>query len=172
MIALVQLNKLPTEQFVEQLSGIFEHSPWVAQRAATARPFSSRLQLHDMMRSVVEAASHEEQLRLINAHPKLGAGSRQQLTPSSASEQRRAGLDACSAEEVARLQELNDAYARKFGFPFILAVRGHDPQSIIANCERRLRQLHSQEIRTALDQIGLIAGYRLEALIDETPAAT
>src|SRR6266516_1143963 len=105
MITLRELNALSVEKFVALLGAVFEHSPWVAERAAKARPFRSRGELLDEMRSVVQRASAEEQLALIRAHPQLGARgrSRAQLTEASAKEQSRAGLDACTVEEFSRL---------------------------------------------------------------------
>lgn len=169
MIDLRALNQLPAPQFVEALAGIFEHSPWIAERVAARRPFRSRLELLEGMRRIVLEATPEEQLALINAHPKLGARgrTRQQLTAASSTEQKRAGLDACSDQQFAELERLNASYVDRFGFPFILAVRGHDPPSILAQIEERLGQGRSAEIRTALDQIGLIAGYRLEERVAE-----
>lgn len=171
MIALEQLNALPSGDFVAALGGIFEHSAWVAERVYPLRPFASRLQLLDAMRAAVHAAPITEQLSLIRAHPKLGARgrSRSALTPASAGEQKRAGLDACSDAEFARLQTLNDEYHEKFTFPFILAVRGHDPASIIDQLESRLGLDQAHERRTALREIGLIAEYRLADAV-ATPA--
>jgi OHCU decarboxylase len=170
MIALEQLNTLPPGDFVAALAGIFEHSPWVADRVHALRPFASRLQLLDAMRAAVHDAPLVEQLSLIRAHPKLGARgrSRSTLTAASAGEQRRAGLDACSDGEFARLQELNRAYEEKFSFPFILAVRGHDPASIIENIEARVNLEPAHERRTALREIGLIAEYRLADAVATT----
>ncbi len=167
MITLQELNTMSAAQFVATLGGIFEHSPWVAERAASARPFGSREQLLKAMCAAVGAASVEEQLALIRAHPQLGARGRQraQLTTNSAKEQRRAGLDACTDGEFTRLLELNAAYMQRFSFPFILAVRGHNPESILAALESRLKHDAESERRTALAQIGLIAGYRLEDLV-------
>jgi OHCU decarboxylase len=167
MTTLQELNSVPAAQFVATLGGVFEHSPWVAERAASGRPFASREQLLQAMCAVVEAASVEEQLALIRAHPQLGARGRQraQLTANSANEQRRAGLDACTDEEFARLLQLNAAYVNKFSFPFILAVRGHNPESILAALEGRLNHDAESERRTALAQIGVIAGYRLAELV-------
>jgi OHCU decarboxylase len=163
MVALAQLNDAPAGEFVAALEGIVEHSPWVAERAAAFRPFASRLQLTDRMREVMLAAPAERQLELIRAHPKLGARGRMlnELSSASKREQRRAGLDALSDADYARLLELNDAYVAKFSFPFILAVRGHDPASIVSSCAARLRNGAPQERHTALQQIGLIAAYRL-----------
>ena len=123
------LNALPAEAFVAQLQGIFEHSPWVAERVAGLRPFATREQLHQAMCAAVDAATSAQQLALIRAHPKLGARGavRAALTQASATEQRRAGLTDCTPEELERLEALNTAYGNKFGFPFIIAVRGHDP---------------------------------------------
>ncbi len=168
MITLQELNALPVEKFVMHLGAVFEHSPWVAERAAAARPFNSREQLLDAMCKVLEQASAEEQLALIRAHPQLGARGRKraQLTEHSSNEQRRAGLDACTDEEFARLLQLNDAYMRKFSFPFILAVRGHNPDSILASLASRLSNDVEAERRAALAQIGLIGGYRLEDLVE------
>jgi N-carbamoyl-L-amino-acid hydrolase len=173
VITLEELNRLPPKAFVDTLAAIFEHSPWIPQRAAERRPFSSRLQLLDAMRAIVQAATSEQQLGLINAHPKLGARGRprQQLTQASSREQKRAGLDLCNDQEYARLEGINAAYLAKFGFPFILAVRGHDPPSIIAQMQRRLEHDRAQETRSALHQIGLIAGYRLAETVASNPAA-
>jgi OHCU decarboxylase len=106
-------------------------------------------------------------MALIRAHPHLGARgrTRAQLTESSAREQSRAGLDACTDEEFARLRELNGAYVEKFEFPFILAVRGHDPTSILATLKRRMQHDAGLERQTALQEIGLIAEYRLTDLV-------
>ncbi|MEA3133401.1 MAG: beta-ureidopropionase / N-carbamoyl-L-amino-acid hydrolase [Gammaproteobacteria bacterium] len=171
MIALSELNDLPTREFVTTLGAIFEHSPWVAERAAAGRPYASRLHLLEAMRMVVEQASPEEQSTLIRAHPKLGARgrTRAELTQASASEQHRAGLDACTPQDFAQLDGLNTAYVEKFAMPFILAVRGHDPESIIATLKRRLTHDEPFERNTALGQIGLIAGFRLTDVV-ATPA--
>ena len=173
MITLEALNTLPVDEFTSVLGTIFEHSPWVAQRAATARPFSSRLELLDAMRAVVQSAPIEEQLGLIRAHPQLGARGRKrlELTEASAHEQRRAGLDACTDEEFAQLLLLNTAYVKKFEFPFILAVRGHDPDSILAAMASRLNNDVETERHTALTQIGLIGGYRLADLVASSAGA-
>jgi OHCU decarboxylase len=171
VITLELLNTLPPERFVATLAGIFEHSPWVAQGAAERRPFASRLDLLDAMRNVVHDAPAGRQQGLILAHPPLGAGrTALPLTQASTEEQRRAGLDACTEADLARLRELNDAYRARHGFPFILAVRGHDPQSIIAAFERRLGNEPAAERAMALEQIGRIAGFRLADAV-ASPAA-
>jgi len=119
---------------------------------------------------VVARAAPAEQLDLIRAHPQLGARgrSRTQLTAASAREQQRAGLDACSDEEFATLLDLNRDYVAKFDFPFILAVRGHDPRSILATVARRIGAEPAVERHTALGEIAAIAGYRLADLVAST----
>jgi len=173
VIALDELNRATAEQFVAALSGIFEHSPWIAARTAGLRPFHSRLALLEAMRSVIASASLDEQLALIRAHPELAgkAAVRNELTVESSREQQGAGLNACTPEEFARLHELNAAYGKRFGFPFILAVRGHDVQSIIASFERRIGNSETEERAVALRQIGYIGGYRLTDLV-AVPAGT
>jgi OHCU decarboxylase len=163
MLTIEALNAMPEPEFTAALGSIFEHSPWVAQRAAPLRPFRDREALHRALCQQVVQASAGEQDGLILAHPRLGArgAARAPLTQSSAHEQRRAGLDACTDEEFAELLRLNEIYAARFGFPFILAVRGHTPESILAAMQQRLSNDPATERATALQQINRIAGFRL-----------
>ena len=165
-MTLDQLNALDQAAFVAQLGGIFEHSPWVAERAWPQQPFATLAALHAAMCGVVAQASSEEQLALIRAHPELAgkAALRGELTDDSRREQQGAGLDQCSAEEYARLHQLNRDYSTKFGFPFIIAVRGHDRSSIIAQMAARLDNTREAELAEALRQIERIAQIRLEAM--------
>lgn len=163
MISLAALNALSKAAFVAALSGIFEHSPWVAQRVAAQRPFSSRAYLHEAMCAAVDAAGAEAQLALIRAHPELAgkAAVRGELTAESTREQAGAGLSQCSPEEFEKLTALNAAYNARFGFPFVLAVRGHNRASILAAFEQRLQHDVDTERQTALAQIARIARFRL-----------
>lgn len=165
---LEQLNHASTEAFVAALSGIFEHSPWVAEAAAGQRPYASIEVLHRTMSGAVETAGEAKQLALINAHPELAgkAAVRGELTEESTREQSGAGLNQCTQEEFDKLQSLNRAYREKFGFPFILAVRGYDRHGIIANFESRVNNSRADEMRASLDQIYRIARFRLDELID------
>jgi len=168
-MTLDQLNRLDRDAFIAQLGGIFEHSPWVAERVFAQRPFADVDALHDAMCAVVDAASAGEKLALIRAHPQLAgkAAVRDELTAASRSEQCGAGLDQCSPDEFARITELNDAYQQRFGFPFILAVRGHGRDSIIANMTQRLHNAPEHEHDEALRQIARIARFRLSDLIQD-----
>lgn len=166
-ITLAQLNAMPAASFVATLSGIFEHSPWVAEAAESHRPFDSVGALHADMADVVARAGEDLQLALINAHPELAgkAAVRGELTHESTREQSGAGLDQCTQEEFDKLQALNAAYRVKFGFPFILAVRGYDRHGIIGNFETRLHHRRDDELRESLKQIYRIARFRLDDLI-------
>jgi len=168
-MTLDQLNALDHAAFVAQLGGIFEHSPWVAERVVAQRPFADTAALHDAMCAVVDTASTAEQLTLIRAHPQLAgkAAIRDEMTAASRSEQHGAGLNQCSPAEFARIGELNVGYQQRFGFPFILAVRGHSRDSIIANMAQRLHNAPEHEHDEALRQIARIAHLRLSDLIEE-----
>ena len=170
MLTIEALNAMSVPQFTQALGSIFEHSPWVAERAAALRPFRHREHLHQALCQQVAQASVAEQDALILAHPRLGARGRQraQLTQSSAREQSRAGLDACTDEEYSELLRLNELYTARFAFPFILAVRGHTPESILAAMTQRLANDPVTERATALQQIDRIAGLRLGDAIADT----
>jgi len=169
VISLQDLNSLPAPQFVAALAGVFERTGWVAERVAALRPFRSRFELHRAMCAAVEQAAADEQLALIRAHPELAAKKRLagELTPESTREQQGAGLTACTPEEFSRLAHLNAAYAKKFGFPFVFAVRGHDRAAVIAALERRVANTLEHERGQALCEIGRIAAFRLADLVDE-----
>lgn len=170
-LTLAALNALPPEAFVERLGGVFEHSPWVAAGVIDARPFGSVAALHSAMCAVVAGAGRDAQLALIRAHPELAgrAAIAGELTIASTREQQGAGLDRCSPEEFAELNALNTAYRERFGFPFIIAVRGHSRQSIIASLRTRLGHAPEQEFAEALRQIERIAEFRLAAMIAGSP---
>lgn len=165
--SFAQLNAMDGAQFVRVLSGIYEHSPWVAEQAARQRPFASAKALATAMRRTVDSAGETLQLQLVRAHPELAgkAAIRGELTAESTREQAGAGLDQCSPDEFARLQDLNARYNEKFCFPFILAVRGYDRHGIIAAFAKRVDNDRDTELRTSLEQVHRIAGFRLHDLI-------
>ena len=158
---------MDTHDFIARYAGIYEHSPWVAERAAPlAAGIEDPQQLAAIMSDCVDNAAREKQLALIRAHPDLAAraGPAAELTEDSAFEQASAGLDQCSAEEFARFQKLNEAYRDKFGFPFVLAVRGRDRGQILEEFAARLANDYDLEFETALSEIHKIARLRLEAM--------
>jgi len=175
-ITLEKLNTCDTATFVEALHGIYEHSPWIPERAAAQRPFATLAALKLALQEVVRSASNDEQLGLIRAHPELAgkAAVAGELTKESTGEQARAGLNQCSPEEFATLQKLNADYNAKFGFPFILAVKGPlgmglTRQEIIATFARRLKNRVEDEQAECLRQIGRIAEMRLNDLLGHEP---
>lgn len=143
------------------MTALFEHSPWVEARADAAASSGDR---HADLMAVVHAASADEQLALIRAHPELAgkAAIDRTLTEASAAEQSSAGLDQLTPEEFSRFHTLNAAYRERFGFPFIICVRLTDKAGILAAMERRLDNDRDAEIATALAEIGHIVRLRLE----------
>ncbi|MFA6985568.1 MAG: 2-oxo-4-hydroxy-4-carboxy-5-ureidoimidazoline decarboxylase [Arenimonas sp.] len=166
-MTLEQLNALQRDEFTDTLGAIFEHSPWVAERAWEMRPFASVSTLHAAMCASVAASDDAMKLALIRAHPPLAgkAALRDELTDASKSEQHAAGLDQCSPEQLSRLTELTRDYDRRFGFPFILAVRDHTRQGILDHLTARMGNTREQEIAEALRQIERIALLRLTGTI-------
>jgi 2-oxo-4-hydroxy-4-carboxy-5-ureidoimidazoline decarboxylase len=162
-MTLAELNAMPAADFTDKLGAIFEHSPWVAERAAARRPFGSVAELHAAMADVVRSASEDERLRLIRAHPELAgkAAVRGELTDESTREQKGAGLDQCNVEEFERMQDLNRRYNEKFGFPFVIAVKGHDRHSILRAFAERLENAPAAEAAECIEQIIRIGGFRL-----------
>jgi allantoate deiminase/N-carbamoyl-L-amino-acid hydrolase len=169
MIDIAALDALPAAEFTNALEGIFEHSPWVPAGAAALRPFGNGIALHRALCRVVQDADPARKLALICAHPELAgrAAIRGELTDASTREQRGAGLSACTPEQYARLLALNAEYHGRFGFPFILAVKGHTPDSVIAALAERVTHDAQAEQQVALEQIFRIARFRLADLVDE-----
>jgi 2-oxo-4-hydroxy-4-carboxy-5-ureidoimidazoline decarboxylase len=162
-VTMQELDSMEKEPFVAAVGWVFEHSPWVAERAWAARPFGTVAALHGAMAGIVAHASRQEQLALIREHPDLGVRAR--ISPASAGEQAGAGLDRLTAGEFERLHRLNSAYREKFGFPFIYAVKGSTKGDILAALEHRLAGEPDAERATALAQIFRIAQFRLEDTI-------
>jgi 2-oxo-4-hydroxy-4-carboxy-5-ureidoimidazoline decarboxylase len=168
-MTLADLNASGRAAFVAALGDIFEHAPWVAERAHAARPFANVAALHGAMMAVVRAAPRAEQLAFLRGHPELGgkvarAGA---MTDDSRAEQGGLGLDRLSDDEFDRFERANAAYATTFGFPFIVCVRRHtSAQSILAAFELRVGNDTETEFAAALEEIGFITRLRLDAKID------
>ncbi len=161
------LNDGDLSGFVDALGAIFERSPWIAERAWNRRPFGTADDVMNAMLSVIESASDDEKIALIRAHPDLAgkAARAGALTEHSTVEQAGAGLDRLSDEEFDRFHRLNDAYNSRFGFPFVVAVRGHTRETILAAFETRLENDQAAELAEALRNIGLIARFRLDEVL-------
>ncbi len=164
---ITKLNQCSDAEFASALATIFEHSPWVGEAVCSLRPFDTVNELHKNMCSAVDQASDDLQLALIKAHPDLAgkAALSGELTQESTSEQAGAGLDRLNAEEYEIFHQLNDQYQSKFGFPFIIAVKGHDKHSILESFKTRIENSIEVEKQTALEQIYRIAKFRLDDLV-------
>ena len=167
--SLASLNGLDRAGFAHLLGEVFEHSPWVAERAWVQRPFASIDALHAAMLAAVRAAGTDEQLALIRAHPELAGREAAEgtLTADSTSEQGRLGFTALSRAEFERVARANRAYRERFGVPCIVALRLHATrESVIAEMERRAAgRDRAAEIAAALDQIGHITRGRLDKIV-------
>ena len=165
MATLEQINLYTPNQFIQLFGEIFEHSPWVAQKALTARPFSSLDDIYETMKVIVELSSKQQKLALILEHPELGT--RLQISNASVKEQAGAGLNALTPDEFNRISSLNARYTEKFHFPFIIAVAGKDKHTIMNEMERRLSLTADEEYETALREIYKIARIRFQTIISE-----
>jgi len=164
-VTLAELNGASRAAFVAELGAVFEHSPWVAERAAERRPFASVDDLHKAMMAAVRAAPHAQQLALIRAHPELAGAEAKAgtLTHHSTGEQGRLGLTALTADEFRRISEINRRYREKFGFPCIVALKLHATRvTVLDEMARRLDNPPEEEFDRALEQIGHITRGRLE----------
>lgn len=160
------------QEFVDRFGGVFEHSPFLAERACDAGAVEGDLTakvVHAALTAQFRAASEAERLGVLRAHPDLAgklaiAG---ELTADSRNEQAGAGLDRLSPAEHARFTELNNAYTQKFGFPFIIAVKGLNRHDILSAFETRIGNDAAQEFATATAQVEKIAWLRLSTMLPE-----
>jgi OHCU decarboxylase len=154
------------DAFVDRYGSLFEHSPWVAERAWEKRPFADREDLLAKLTSAMHEAPREQQLTLIRAHPDLAgrAAIEGTLTDDSTREQASAGLDRLTPDEHEAFTRTNAAYRERFGFPFVVCAREHDKASILATAEARLQNEPETEVHNALGEIAKIARLRLEDL--------
>ncbi len=168
-IRLTQLNRADLQEFVGLVGGAWEHSPWIAERAWSRRPFSSVQHLHECMCDAVIVSDRQAKLELINAHPDLVGKLAQQgkLTPESTREQSAAGLMELAPAEVAAFARFNAEYREKFGFPFVICARENKKAAILAAFPVRLSHSAEQEVEAALHEIQKIAYLRLVDLIEE-----
>ncbi len=163
-LTLEALNVLDKAGFVAALADIAEHAPWMAAAVFTRRPFDCVNSLATAFEEVIDAADEKRQQALIRAHPDLAgrAAIAGDISATSRREQAGAGLDRLTPGEYARFQRFNDRYRDRFGFPFILAIRGLDKQSILAAFEQRLLHDEEAEFATALTQVKRIVRLRLQ----------
>ena len=166
-VTLGELNRMGSADFAASIGDTFELAPWVAEAAATRRPFAEVTALHDAMMGALRAAPRERQLEFLRGHPDLAgkAARAGALTDDSRREQASVGLDSLSDEAFARFHRLNDAYKAKFGFPFMICVRRHTRDSILAQFERRLGNDAATEFAAALQEVFYITRLRVAAKV-------
>ncbi|MFO1161662.1 MAG: 2-oxo-4-hydroxy-4-carboxy-5-ureidoimidazoline decarboxylase [Reyranellaceae bacterium] len=164
---LSDLNGMEAAAFGAAIGDTFEHAPWVAEAAATKRPFATVTSLHEAMMGAVRAAARPQLLAFLNGHPDLAgkAARAGAITDDSRSEQASVGLDTLSDEEFERFHRLNDAYKAKFDFPFMICVRRHTRDSILAQFERRLANDVAGEFAAALQEVFFITRLRIAAKV-------
>lgn len=161
---MTELHRLSREAFVAQIGHVFEHSPWVADSAyEQAGPFHTSEEVYKQLLTAMHEGTDDQKLSLLRAHPDLGG--RIQMTDASVAEQKGAGLNQLSEDEYETLKRLNTHYTDRFGFPFILAVKGKTKEDIISNIESRIENSREEEFETALNEVGKIAVFRLNDLI-------
>lgn len=167
MPSLDELNRATPAEFSRAFGPVYEHSPWVAERAYARRPFRSPLDVQLALYGAVQSASDAEKLALIRAHPELAGKEAREgtLTHESAREQAAAGLGVLSADEAAELCRLNAEYLRRFGFPFVICARLNRKDAIVGTLRARLVNAPEQEMANAIAQIGEIARLRLADLL-------
>lgn len=166
---LYEVNKLNPQDFTRVFADIAELSPWVAERAATMRPFKSISHMVESFTDIVRKADQTAQIALIRAHPDLADKATIAATDDSPSksEQTSAGLDQLTADEFTHFQNYNAAYVTRFGFPFIFAVKGADKHMILDAFAARMPNSREQEFQTALEQINRIMSFRLHDKVCE-----
>ena len=163
-LSLRDLNRMAVSEFAASFGDVAEHSPWVAERAAGARPFADRDGVVDAFAAALRCAARDEQLAVLRAHPDLAgrAAVRGELAGESRKEQKGAGLDSLTPEEFERFTALNAAYRERFGIPFIFAVKGATKEMILAAFEERRDNGREAELDNAIDNVCRIMRFRIE----------
>ena len=159
-----KINKLSQSEFTKVFANIFENASWIAEELYKQKPFGDFGELSSKMMNIFEMSSKEEKLKILNDHPNLGDKTKiSSLTQDSLKEQKIVGLDQCTKEEFDEFKKLNDAY-KKFGFPFILAIKGKSKIEILNNFRKRINSESQIEFEEAINQVKKIASLRLKEL--------
>ena len=159
-----KINKLSKSEFIKVFANIFENASWIAEELYNQKPFDNFEELSSKILDIFETTTRDKQLKILNAHPDLANKTKiSLLTPDSLKEQTSAGLDQCTEEEFSEFKKLNDTY-KKFGFPFILAVKGKTKIEILNNFRKRIFSDPEIEFDEAVKQVKQIASLRLKEL--------
>ncbi len=164
VLSIDDLNRMAVSDFTNRFGDVAEHSPWVAERAAGARPFADRDAVADAFAAALRDASRDEQLAVLRAHPDLAgrAAIAGDLSEDSRREQAGAGLGRLTPDEFERFTALNAAYKQRFAIPFIFAVKGATKDMILAAFEERIANGREVEVENAIDNVCRIMRFRIE----------
>ena len=165
MKTIDKINKLSRSEFVEIFANIFEKTKWIAEKLYNQKPFDDFKDLCSKMLGIFETAGKETQLKILRVHPDLADKvTVNLLTSNSRSEQSNAGLDQCSEEEFNEFKNLNKSYRQKYGFPFVIAVKGKNKIEILSEFRKRILNSVDEEFNEAIIQVGKIANLRLNEI--------
>ena len=157
-----KVNNLSKFDFISIFGNVFEKTEWIAEKAYNSKPYNNFEELFSKMMKIFENSKQQEHLKILNAHPYLVV--EKKLTKDSANEQNNANLDQCSDKEFEEFQKLNKEYKKKFGFPFIVAVKGKNKYEILENFKKRIKNEKNIEFEEAKKQVKKIASFRLEEI--------
>lgn len=162
MDTIDKVNNLSKFDFISIFGNVFEKTEWIAEKAYNSKPYNNFEELFSKMMKIFENSKQQEHLKILNAHPYLVV--EKKLTRDSANEQNNANLDQCSDKEFEEFQKLNKEYKKKFGFPFIVAVKGKNKYEILENFKKRIKNEKNIEFEEAKNQVKKIASFRLEEI--------
>ena len=163
MNSLDKVNKLSKSDFISIFGNVFEKTDWIAEKAYTLKPFNNFQELFSKMMEIFENSKKEKHIEILNAHPHLAV--EKKLTEDSKNEQKNASLNQCNDAEFIEFKKLNEEYKKKFGFPFIIAVKGKNKEEILNSFRQRITNNINSEFEEAKKQVKKIASFRLSEII-------
>jgi len=163
MDSIDKFNKLSKAEFISIFGNIFEKTEWIAERCYESKPYNNLDELVSKMMKIFENSEKEKHLKILNSHPDLAVEKR--LTENSKNEQKNASLNQCSDKEFLEFKNLNEEYKKKFGFPFIIAVKGKNKEEILNSFRQRITNNINSEFEEAKKQVKKIASFRLSEII-------
>ena len=163
MDSIDKFNKLSKTEFISIFGNIFEKTEWIAERCYESKPYNNPDELVSKMMKIFENSEKEKHLEILNSHPDLVVEKR--LTENSKNEQKNASLNQCNDKEFSEFKNLNEEYKKKFGFPFIIAVKGKNKEEILNSFRQRITNNINSEFEEAKKQVKKIASFRLSEII-------
>ena len=163
MNSIDKVNKLSKSDFISIFGNVFEKTEWIAQKSYDLKPYKNFEELFSKMMEVFENIEKEKHLEILNAHPNLAV--EKKLTRDSKNEQKNASLNQCTEKEFLEFKKLNEEYKKKFGFPFIIAIKGKNKEEILNSFRQRITNNINLEFEEAKKQVKKIANFRLSEII-------